>query len=269
MLSNISFQIPIGIVFLTLILWRVIEFYQNQKEQKENLKKLNKEEQKEETRIGPKIVLIVGVLIAIVLGSVFYEYSPMKSLEKVAGVNYLKSYSYNSFLVFDRNIQYEDSSCLASMISVFPIGLLIGVWYIFKEENKHLNFIMPTVVVSILELLLIVSNKVIPFIPNYLMVLGFNLLQIYMIIYAFARMEGIFGLTKSAYIALFGLVMIILMPVPFTLSTTFLDLSYLVFVLEAYIVLNYSDRRFWRLASWVFTIICLFEFVGSIIVNFV
>ncbi|MBR1540661.1 MAG: hypothetical protein IJ629_05855 [Clostridia bacterium] len=269
MLSNISFQIPVGIAFLTLILWRMIEFYQNQKEQKENLKKIKKYESKEEIKIAPKIVLIIGILIAIALGIIFYKYSPMKSLEKIAGVNYLKSYTYNSFLVFDRNIQYEDSSCLASMISVFPIGLLIGVWYIFKEENKHLNFIMPTVVVSILELLLIVSNKVIPFIPNYLVVLGFNLLQIYMIIYMFARMEGLFNLTKSAYIALLGLVMIILMPVPSTLNVTILDLSYLIFVLEAYIVLNYSDRRFWRLASWVFTITCLFEFVGSIIVNFV
>ena len=128
---------------------------------------------------------------------------------------------------------------------------------------------MPSVLVSILELILLVSNKEISFLPNYILVLGFNLLQVYMIVYIFSRIEErLFSLTKSAYIALMGLVLFMFMPVPSGLSRIVLDASYIIFVLEAYILLNYSDKRFWRLASWVFTVICFVEFVGYLIVNF-
>ena len=213
--------------------------------------------------------MILGILIAIILGTIFYEYAPIKTLEKHSGINYLTSYTYDSFLVFDRNIKYEYTSCLVTFISVFPIGIIIGIWYIFKEENKHLNFIIPTVIVSILELILIVSNKSIAFLPNYIIILGFNLLQIFMVIYAFSRIEEkMFGLVKSIYVTLICLVVLMFMPIPASLNKTILDLSYIIFVLEAYIILNYSDRRFWKLASWVFTVICLFEFIGYLIVKF-
>lgn len=264
MLSNISFQIPIGIAFLTLIIWRLLEEKKNNKEKKSLQNKSDTKHKKVQKKF-----LIIGILIAIVLGCAFYNYQPLKSLENKNGFNYLSSYTYDSFIVFDGNIKYENSSCLVSFISVFPISLIVGVWYIFKEESEHLYFFIPNVMVSILELILIVSNKTISFIPNYVMVVGFNLLQIYMIIYLFARVkEKMFSLTKSAYIALFGLLILMFIPVPSTMSKLFLNLSYMLFVVEAYIVLNYSDKRFWRLASWSFTIICLFDFIGYGIVNF-
>ena len=129
---------------------------------------------------------------------------------------------------------------------------------------------MITVIISILELLLLISNINIAFLPKYILVLGFNLIQIFMIIYIFSRVEDkLFSLTKSAYISIIGLVIMMFLPKPTGLNRSFTDLSYIIFVLESYIILNYSDRRFWRLASWVFTIICLFEFIGYSIVKFV
>ena len=257
MLSNVSFQIPIGITFLTLILWKVLE----------NRKRLLKEK-----GILPKkmfIVLIISLPLALILGIVFYQYQPIKPLEKIGGLSYLTNYTYNIFSIFDQNIKYVNRSCLTSFISVFPMGLVIGIWYILKEENEHFDFLTSTVIISILELIWIVSNKMIVFLPNYIFVLGFHLLQIYMLLYIFSRIEKpLFNLTKAAYVTLIGLLLLLLMPVPKKIGYIALNLSYIVFVLEAYMVLNYSDKRFWRLASWVFTVICLFDFVGYTIVNF-
>jgi len=239
------------------MLWKLIE----------NRKRLSKEK-----GILPEkmlILLIIGVLVAIILGSIFYQYQPIKLLEKRDGLNYLTNYTYHIFSVFDRNIKYVNGSCLSSFISVFPIGLVIGIWYIWKEESEHFAFLTTTVVISILELIWIVTNKTFEFLPNYIFVLGFHLLQIDMLLYIFSRIEKpLFNLTKAAYVTLIVLLLLIFMPVPKKISYIALNLSYIAFVLEAYIVLNYSDKRFWRLASWVFTVICLFDFIGCIIVNF-
>lgn len=256
MLSNISFQIPIGITFFALILWKFVEHKKDKTKKKINKKVL--------------ISLIISICAVVVLSIFLYQYQPIRPLERKNGISYLTNYTYNSFIVFDRNIKYVDSSCLASFISVFPIGLIIGIWYIFKEETEHLDFIFPTVIISVLDLIFLVSNISFKFLPNYIFVLGFHLLQIYMIIYIFARVEKrFFDLKRAAYVALITLFILMFMPVPKKIGYVALNLSYIIFVLEAYIVLNYSDKRFWRLASWVFTIICVFEFVGYGIVNFV
>lgn len=257
LLSNISFQIPIGIAILVLIIWRFLEYKNTNKSDSEKFKK------------SEKVLLIIGLLISVIISVFFYDYLPINSLEKKEGINYLISYTYDSFIVFNRNIKYENYSCLATFISVFPVGLLIGIVIIFKEKVEHYKFIVPSVIISILELIFVLSNISLYFFPNYIMMLGFNLLQIYMIVYIFSRIdEKFFGLTKSAYIVLIMLVLLIFMPVPSSLKKgVYLDCLYILFVLENYIVLNYSDKRFWRLASWVFTIICAFEFIGYLIVT--
>ena len=174
----------------------------------------------------------------------------------------MTNYTYDVFV--------KNSPNLHTFISVFPIGLFIGIYYIFKEENKHFNFFVTTVLVSILELIILLLNLNIVFLPNYILSLGFNLLQIFMIVYIFSNLEEkFFNLIKASYISLIGLVILVFMPLVKSLKQTYLDLSYIMFVLESFIVLNYSDKRFWRLGSWVFSAICLLECIGYLIVKFV
>jgi len=277
LLSNISFQISIGIVILILIIWELLEARGSNTTVAEETKKgkKNKRNNTEEKKKIPlskkeKWILILGIMIALILGAAFYDYEPVQAIESQSGTNYLMNYLYDEYIVFDRNIGYGQNSCLAGFMSMFPMAIVIGVWYIFKEETKHLKFVVPTVIVSFLELILIVLNKPIAFLPNYILVLGFNLLQVYMLLYIFARVEEkLFGLIKSGYVALAGLVLYWFIPRPSNLAWYFVNFTYLFYTLEAYIVLNYSDRRFWRLASWVFTVICLFDFVTYSIVKFV
>lgn len=258
LMSNISFQIPIGICMITLIIWRLLDFKKSNKEKNDNKK------------INNKVIILFCILLLIssVIGVVFYKYNPIKKLEDKSGINYIFDYTYGSIKIFNQEIKYENNSCLSTFISIFPIGLFIIIYYIFKDETKHMDFIIPTCIISILELIIIFSNIKIFFLPNYIFILGFNLLQIYMIIYIFSRInEKMFSLTKSAYISLIGLVILLFFPIPNGLNKSLIELSYIIFVIESYILLNYSDRRFWRLASWFFTIICFIEFFGYIIVK--
>ena len=260
LLSNISFQVSIGIPFITLIFWRFLKFNKDEKERKENLKKFKKEETVEKKDKLLLIFLIFGILISVVLGIIFYKYNPIKPLVNLRGINYLTNYTYDIFVT--------KKPYLHTFISIFPFGLFIGIYYIFKEENKHFSFFSLTTLVSTLELIVLLFNVDLKILPNYIFSVGFNLLQIFMIIYIFSNLEEkFFNLIKSAYITLAGLVIIALMP-RVNVNRMLLEASYMIFVLEAYILLNYSDKRFWRLASWMYTLVCVSECIGYLIVNF-
>ena len=121
--SNSSFQVVVGIAIFTLIIWRLLKFRKDNQEQEENLKKIKKQVKEEQigklSHKGVVLTLIIGTVIAIVLGTIFYQYHPIKALEHQNGMNYLTSYTYSLFLPFNENIKYVDSSCLATFISIF------------------------------------------------------------------------------------------------------------------------------------------------------
>jgi hypothetical protein len=171
---------------------------------------------------------------------------------------------------FNSEIKFEDSTALATMISVFPVGLLIAVIYSFKKEDKHTKYLMLSSIVSVIEIILLITDKLSFVLPNYILAIGFALLQIYMIIYIMANIkERIFTMIQAAYVSLLGIIVIMIVPFPSAISEIKkIVIPYMIFVLESFIMLNYTDKRFWKLASWVFTIICLFETIGCMIVKF-
>jgi hypothetical protein len=258
LLSNISFEIPVGIAILTIFVWRILKY--KFIENSQNNKNINKK---------ALIIAVFGTLLAIIIFCFFYRYSKIEAFENKSGASYLMNYTYSVMTPFNKSIKFEDSRALATMISIFPIGLIIAIYYIFKVEDKHGEFLIPTIIVSILELIVLLSNKLNWFIPNYIIALGFAILQIYMIVYIFANIEErLFSLTKSAYISLLGIILILLMPFPTEFSNVrSRTLPYIMFIIESYLLLNYTDKRFWRLTSWLMTIICLFESIGYLVVN--
>lgn len=256
MLSNVSFQVAILFSIIAIAIWIIWKNSINK--EKIAIKKLD------------LIILGVGMLLAIILIAIFYNYAPMQSLENRAGTSYLMNYTYSVMTPFNKDIKFENSSCLATMISVFPIVLIISIVYIFKYEDKHTEFFMPTLLISLILLVLLVMGKISWLVPNYIMSISVALIQIYMMIYIFANaQERIASLTRAAYVSLAGIIFILLLPFPETISSIKgRELPYLIFVLESYIVLNYTDKRFWRVASWIFPFITLFETIGYLIVNF-
>lgn len=225
------------------------------------VKKKNENVEVNNKNKGVIITLIIGIIISLILGIVFYKYNPIKVKINENGINYLTNYTYNFFTFNKKN--------LSAFNSIFPIALFIGVYYIFKDETKHSAFMIPTILVSIIELFFLVSKANLSFIPNCIFSLGFDLLQIFMVVYIFSRIEEkYFGLVKSSYISLIGLVFLLFMPVAKGINNAGIEVSYIIFVLESYLLLNYQDIRFKKLASFVFTLICLGEFIGYSIVNF-
>lgn len=276
-LSNTSFQIAIGISIYALIVWRkakynkeLIEENKTTKKSKKKIEKENKEElQKEDSWKKNWIVcLILTVIVIVLFGN---NYNPIKSLENENGASYLMNYTYSAMLPFNKEIKFSDVSCLATMISIFPAGLFIAIYYIFKVENKHLEFFAPTIIISIIEIMILIINKTAFIVPNYILSIGFSVLQIYIVVYIFSNVkEKLFDLKKSTYIAISGVVVLLMMPFPREISDIVKrDIPYMIFVTESVMVLNYTDRRFWKLASWIFTVLTLFESIGFLIVNFV
>lgn len=254
LLSNTSFQIPFAITFLSIGLWVLIK-------NKEKLK-LDKKS------IG---LIALSVVIATIIGCVFYKYQKIDSVEERIGTSYLMNYTYSAMLPFNKNIKFDDVSSLATMISVFPIVLIIAVWYIFKYEEKHMEFFMPTVISSILQIILLCIGKISYIVPNYILGISIALIQIYMMIYIFSNVEEkVCDLKVASYISVAGIIFIMLVPFPSVISEIKSRvIPYMIFVLESFIVLNYTDKRFWKLASWVFTFMTIFETIGWICVNFV
>lgn len=151
---------------------------------------------------------------------------------------------------------------------VFPIGVVIGIFSIFKEDVEHLKFFAPTVIISFLLLILSFWNLPIPSIVKDILILVFNLLQVVMILYTFSKVkEKYFNLKTASFVPIIGLAILMLIPIKSSLIIL-QRIYFMIFVLKAYIVLNYSDRRFLRLGSWVFTLVCILELV-EVIVNFV
>ena len=274
LLSNFDFQITIGITILTLSLWRILEFFIQKKESERNLEKVsNKKEVSEKTdikdnfKIDKKFILIaiLGSIIVLIISSFFYRYEKLESFENRNGVGYLFNYTYSVMTPFNKDIKFEDSRALACLISIFPVALIIAVTYIFKyEDGKHTEFLMPTVIVTCFYVIFMVSNKITLLgIPNYILGIGLALLQIYMIVYIFSRIEErLFDLKKASYLSIIIGLLILIMPFPKAISSIRNRVNpYAIFITECFIILNYSDKRFWRLASWVFSVICVFESV--------
>lgn len=215
-----------------------------------------------------------GVIEAVIFGElIFISINKIinKSKFKV-GFVILSIISAIGLIIFGRYMLLftNPNSSTSSLMLLYPIGLFIGICYIFKDKTEHSKFIIPTVLISIVELILIVSNIKISFLPKNILIFLFNLLQNYMIIYIFSRVnEKLFTLTKSAYITLICLLFYMFLPAPSDISKLQLNLLYWIFVLKTFIILNYTDKRFLRLASWAFTVVCLYDFAQSVIVKFV
>ena len=258
LLSNASFQISIGISIFTICLCIILKhFFKKNNTEKSNIGKENKIDK------GIWCVTLIGTVIAIIIVLCFYNYKNVDSIETKNGACYIMNYTYSVMTPFNKNIKFDDSRALATFTSVFPVGLFIAICYIFKNDEKHSEFLMPTVIVSIIEILLLLSNKIYFGVPNYILSIGFALLQIYMIVYIFANIEEkLFDLKKSSYIAILGVIVVLLMPFPAPISNiNNRVIPYAIFVTECFMLLNYTDKRFWRLASWLFTLICVFESV--------
>lgn len=135
------YAISFGYLFFALILWI---FCANRKDIKENK--------------NGKIVLIITVLTSIVAAIVaeifFGNYYGENSKGLNSGIAGLFSYLYNPFMPYNK---FENMELLGSIITMFPLPLILALFYMYKKE-KHLEFLLPISVIAVLETVYCISG---------------------------------------------------------------------------------------------------------------
>ena len=134
-----SFAISYGYVFLGLIVWQIIIDW------------------KELKKIGSLKIALIPLLVVlfeniIVKGFLYKNNEQMIMYGR--GVFGIFDYLYTVFIPF-KNIAYGEM--LASIVSLYPIPLLIALLCLYKDE-KHIEFLLPMAVVCVFESITYFSN---------------------------------------------------------------------------------------------------------------
>lgn len=134
------YAVPFGYLFLGLIIWITLK-------NKENLKN------KKICVLG--ILTIIFSVIGMTIAGVYFnnnniEYSDMN----LAGFSMLFSYLYNFMLPFEN---FEGQELLASVVSVFPLPMIVALYYMYKKE-EHLEFLLPITTITVLETVFCISG---------------------------------------------------------------------------------------------------------------
>lgn len=254
LLSSVSFQIAMAFVIVPLAIWIILKNRSSIEISKNQI-----------------ILTVCAIFLAIILCMVTYELKPLNAVENENGLVYLMSYVYSPMIPFNEEIKFIDSNAVTNIFSIFPVVLIFAIYYAYKHE-KHMEFLAPTIISSILGIISISGSKLIfeNLVPNYIIAFGVELLQLYMMLYIFSNIEEkVSNLMKSAYISLATIVFVFIIKFPECISD--LNQKYIptvIIVMESFILINFSDKRFVKLASIVFPAIVLFESIGRLIVNF-
>lgn len=135
-----GYAIAFGYVFVALIIWMFLK-------NKENLK--NKK-----TLLLSIVSLVISVICAIVLRNIMpFNYNDVIGNER-KGISVLYSYLYNMLLPF---FNFEGKAYFGSFISVFPLPMLLALYYMYKNE-EHTEFLLPITIVSVIQTVFCMSG---------------------------------------------------------------------------------------------------------------
>lgn len=261
-----AWMISFGYIFLALAIWIIIK---NFKEYKFKVIDLG--------LIGLAI-LFVGIMcyryyslaektINIIANTSY----PGARIEKGGnGIPYLFSYLYNFLLPF---VITADNCSVASIISIFPVPMLMAIYYMYKKE-KNISFLMPITIVAVLETIFCISgfpeiiSKITLF--KYVIVerasVAVGIANFYILIYMLANIQDTL-LSMKVMIRGTIILMCTLVFVPFPTemsSKLYLSLFAGILCLLTFLFLNNGDKRY-RNVLMVFMIVL--TITGAICVN--
>lgn len=260
-----AWMISFGYVFFALLIWIIIKNFKNYKFKKTDL-----------------ICLAVCLaLISIFVGRFYIlskneiniilntSYPGNRVSTGGKGIQYLFSYAYSFFLPF---MQTEDNMLYASMLSFFPVPLIMGMIYVYKKE-KNYDFLMPLMIVSVLESIWCISGlpsflakiTLLQFVPVERCAVAVALASIYMYIYIISNIDEKFislSNTMKITIALLIVFFCISRPYPLENSKGYMYLFSAIMAMAFFMCLNCTDKRYvkiflgialiWTLVSGIF-----------------
>ena len=245
---DLSLEISFGYVFLALAIWVLIK---NRKKYKLNLKNVF-------ITIGiVAFIAIVSILVEVNTGLFSQARDICKNNRIGNGLTYNFSYIYNFLL------PYKDTgmnSNLASMISVFPVPVILALVYLYKKE-KHEEFLFPMICVITIEFVwsMISLPNIIGNITGLSLVsikdatLGVALANVYMFLYMYSNVEEqAVSFTAAIRLTLLILVMNFFVRLPNAYSDKIYNYIFaIVLTLESFLMLCYTDKKYKKVSLWV------------------
>ena len=253
------YAISFGYIFISLIIFELIH--------NRNILKNNKN----------KILLliftfIISVLSAIIAGIFSYNNNEIIYNAKF-GISGLFSYLYNPLLPFN---DFKFKQLLGSFISGFPIPIVIGLCYLYKN-NKHADFLLPIIVVTVLETIFCISGltevieKITMFygIEDLMVMPAVNLANVFIIFYIISNIdEQLFKMKHAIRITLIMVCVLAFLKYPNVFSTNkiFLYLFAVEITALTYMMLNYSDKRYQKVLMFI---LLLLTVISGVPINFI
>lgn len=139
MQTTLSFAISFAYIWLALAIWLVIK-------NKENLKGNDLL-----YSIGTILLSIVVMIISAKFVNLGFRDDPVSGGR---GASYLFTYVYNILLSITN---MEKKYLFGNFISLFPIPMLISLYYLYKN-NDHTEFLLPVTIVAVLETIFCMSG---------------------------------------------------------------------------------------------------------------
>lgn len=135
-----GYAIAFAYVFIALTIWILLK---------------NKENLKNKKTLALSIsTVIISIMCAIVLrNTILFSYNDVIENEN-KGISVLYSYLYNMLLPF---FNFEGKEYFGSFISVFPLPMLLALYYMYKNED-HTEFLLPITVVSVIQTVFCMSG---------------------------------------------------------------------------------------------------------------
>ena len=255
MQTTISFAMSFAYIWFALIIWLLIK---------------NKVEiQKKSVLVCAVITLLASAIVSFIslkyvkLG---FQYDPVVD---DGGVAYLFTYIYNILLPFS---DLDRKYIFGNFISLFPIPMLVSLYYLYKND-KHAEFLLPITIVAVIETIFCISGfpKLINNIFNFNNIavsrcsIAVNYANLLILLYIISNIEEIFKLKNAIKLTLVSVCILAFIRYPVEFSTR----KYLyIFAAELctlfLLFYNYGNKKYKNVLLFF---IILFTLISGIFVN--
>ena len=253
---NTSIAIAFGYPFLAIIIWTII---------------INKENIKISSAVKLLCLTCFIVIVASLLLRGKFVTKANYHLKNDSEPNYLFSYVYNILLPFKALAAKQD---FGSFLSMFPVPMIIALFYIFKYE-KHSEFLLPLAITSVIETIFCTSGfpkiiKLLLLFNNVNIVhvaMAVNYTSLIMAFYMIANInEKIFSVKAAMRITVIVCCFIcVFAKIPSVLGNRWYLTIYVVELASTiFLFLNFEDKKYKKV---LLSLLIIFTLIGGVPIN--
>ena len=185
------------------------------------------------------------------------------------GLTYIYGFMYNFVRPF---VEFEmDKDSANTIVGIFPIPLIIGLWYLFKN-NKHYEFLFPIMVSMVLMTIFTIMGSRMPSVISMIFLLGYTNVEYFIFAIGFLGLimvfylmsnddKNMFSLQATIWIAMACLVVTVFVPLPAAIADkNWRTLFCAPYILLSFLMLNYNkEKKYQRWFMWNLAIVTIFE----------